>query len=54
MIFPAGNDGVYSADAKMGKQRNFNAGLHIDSTPCVANDRVFVGSGPSRASILFK
>ena len=49
VIFPAGNDGVYSADAKSGKQRwNFNAGLHIDSTPCVANDRVFVGSGPSR------
>jgi outer membrane protein assembly factor BamB len=49
VIFPAGNDGVYAVDAKSGQRRwNFNADLHIDSTPFVLNDRVFVGSGPSR------
>jgi outer membrane protein assembly factor BamB len=36
-------------EAETGKLRwNFNAGLHIDSTPWIDGNRLFVGSGPSR------
>lgn len=49
IVFPAGNDGLYSLLANTGKQNwNFSAGLHIDSTPWIENGRVLVGSGPSR------
>jgi outer membrane protein assembly factor BamB len=49
VIFPAGNDGLYAVDARTGaKQWNYRADLHIDSTPTIGGDRVYVGSGPSR------
>jgi outer membrane protein assembly factor BamB len=49
VVFPAGNDGLYAVEAATGKERwHFASDLHIDSTPAVADGRVYVGSGVSR------
>jgi outer membrane protein assembly factor BamB len=50
VYFPAGEDGLYCADANTGaKLWQFaggkDKGIHIDAAPVVANGRVFVGSG---------
>jgi outer membrane protein assembly factor BamB len=50
VYFPAGEDGLYCADANTGaKVWQFpggkDKGIHIDAAPVVANGRVFVGSG---------
>lgn len=49
VFFPAGNDGLYALDSKSGTiVWNFRADLHIDSTPFLANRKLYIGSGPSR------
>ena len=50
VYFPAGEDGLFCADASTGaKLWQFpggkNKGIHIDAAPVVANGTVFVGSG---------
>jgi outer membrane protein assembly factor BamB len=40
----AGEDGIYCLDAATSKPRWRFAGLHIDTTPAVADGRVFAGS----------
>jgi len=50
VVFPAGDDGVYAADAKTGAERWHLEGgpatkLHIDTDPALSGDRIFVGSG---------
>src|SRR5262249_24047413 len=50
VYFPAGDDGLYCADANTGaKLWQFpggkEKGIHIDAPPAVANGTVFVGSG---------
>ena len=50
VYFPAGDDGLFCADANTGaKLWQFGGGrekgIHIDAAPVVSNDTVFVGSG---------
>jgi outer membrane protein assembly factor BamB len=50
VFFPAGDDGLYAADAKTGAQLwqfpgGKDKGIHIDAAPAVSGNRVFVGSG---------
>jgi outer membrane protein assembly factor BamB len=50
VFFPAGDDGVYCADATSGARLwqfpgGKDRGIHIDAPPAVSNGTVFVGSG---------
>jgi outer membrane protein assembly factor BamB len=50
VFFPAGDDGLFAADAKTGAQLwqfpgGKEKGIHIDASPAVSGNRVFVGSG---------
>ena len=50
VFFPAGDDGLYAADAKTGTQLwqfpgGKERGIHIDAAPAVDGNRVFAGSG---------
>ncbi len=50
VYFPAGEDGLFCADANTGAklwqfQGGKDKGIHIDAAPAVANGKVFVGSG---------
>ena len=50
VYFPAGDDGLYCADANTGEKKwqfpgGKDKGVHIDAAPAVSNGTVFVGSG---------
>jgi len=45
VFFGAGDNGVYAADAKSGKELWNYPGLHIDAGPLVVGKSVYVGSG---------
>jgi outer membrane protein assembly factor BamB len=48
IYFPAGNDGIIALNAAGQRRWNFHADLHTDSTPFVAEGRLYFGSGASR------
>ena len=50
LYFPAGDDGLFAADATTGTQLwqfpgGKQAGIHIDAPPAVSGNKVFIGSG---------
>jgi outer membrane protein assembly factor BamB len=45
VYFGAGDDGVYCLDAVTGKEVWHFRGLHVDTPPAVAGNRVYAGSG---------
>jgi outer membrane protein assembly factor BamB len=48
IYFPAGNDGIVALDLDGQRKWNYRADFHTDSTPFLANGRLFFGSGASR------